>query len=60
MPKRDDSDSVYVRALDNEPELAPATASRMPKRPKPSTPPPTNYTVLYGALIAVFVLAGVI
>jgi len=60
VPKRDDSDSVYVRALDNEPELAPATASRMPKRPKPSTPPPTNYTVLYGALIAVFVLAGVI
>ena len=60
VPKRDDSDSVYVRDVDTDIELQPATAPRMPMRSKSSTPPPTNYTVLYGALIAVFVLAGVI
>lgn len=59
VPKRDDSDSVYVRDVDTEDALAPATAPRMPMRPKPVSPP-TNYTVLYGALIAVFVLAGAI
>ena len=59
VPKRDDSDSVYVRDVDTDDTLAPATAPRKPQRPKPATPP-TNYTVLYGALIAVFVLAGAI
>ena len=59
VPKRDDSDSVYVRDVDTNGTLAPATAPRMPQRPKPA-PPPTNYTVLYGALIAVFALAGAI
>jgi spore germination protein GerM len=59
VPKRDDSDSVYVRDVDTDDRLAPATAPRMPQRPKPATPP-TNYTVLYGALIAVFALAGAI
>lgn len=60
VPKRDESDSVYVRDGDTDIEFAPATAPRMPMRSKSSTPPPTNYTVLYGALIAVFVLAGAI
>ena len=60
VPKRDDSDSVYVRDVDPDVESYPATAPRMPMRAKPTVPPATNYTVLYGALIAVFVLAGVI
>jgi len=59
VPKRDESDSVYVRDVDTDDTLAPATAPRKPQRPKPATPQ-TNYTVLYGALIAVFVLAGAI
>jgi spore germination protein GerM len=60
VPKRDESDSVYVRDVDSDIESQPATAPRMPMRTKSSPPPRTNYTVLYGALIAVFVLAGVI
>ena len=59
VPKRDESDSVYVRDVDIDDTFAPATAPRMSQRPKPATPP-TNYTVLYGALIAVFALAGAI
>ena len=59
VPKRDDSDSVYVREVDTDSGFQPATAPRMPMRNKPA-PPPTNYTVLYGALVAVFVLAGAI
>lgn len=59
VPKRDDSDSVYFRETGADKEYAPATAPRMPMRAK-SAIPPTNYGVLYGALIAVFVLAGAI
>ena len=59
VPKRDESDSVYVREVDTDSGFQPATAPRMPMRNKPATPP-TNYTVLYGALVAVFVLAGAI
>lgn len=59
VPKRDDSDSVYVRNDDTDIDVQPAPARRMPARSKP-VGAPTNYTVLYGALIAVFALAGVI